>query len=388
MARDFNALAMVAPVAEGFRGRMPSALDQAQARVPPSPLEARVLDVRRQFEAMPPAERNFVPGVNQLSPEVAARAADRPVAPTSPVPAPVETRPGVAAAEPPPLGSPAPAAAPITTAAQAKQHASGIYKAAEDRGGVLTPDLANKFIDGVEAKLPQTEAGKAVGGESPVSALVKRLQTLRDKPMTFQAVQEIDEALGGLIDKEYGVKGISKDGLKLQDVQHSLRDLIDNAGPGDITGGSAGFDALSTARKAWSQAMKMDDLERIQTRAAMATNPATSIKTQLTTLRNNPKRIRGYDAEEIAALETAAERGKLGSALHVFGNRLVPLVAGAAEIGTHGITAGLAAAGTAHLVGGKLRSWATTLQEKRLRNAMDVLGQKVPPNPLDLPEAP
>jgi hypothetical protein len=98
--------------------------------------------------------------------------------------------------------------------------------------------------------------------------------------------------------------------------------------------------------------------------------------------------VRGYDAEEIAALKAAAERGTLGGLLHVFGNRLVPLAAGAAEVGTHGVTAGLAAAGTAHLVGGKLRSWATTLQENRLRNAMDVLGQKVPPNPLGLPEQP
>src|SRR5207344_791188 len=96
--------------------------------------------------------------------------------------------------------------APITTAAQAKTHASGIYKAADAAGGTLTADFAKKWFDKAAAELPQTEAGKVVGGKSPVSDLVARVQSLRDKPMTFQAVQEVDEALGGLIDKEYGVK--------------------------------------------------------------------------------------------------------------------------------------------------------------------------------------
>jgi len=297
-----------------------------------------------------------------------------------------ERQGGGGTGEPPPGGRPQPVTAtpaatgPVTTSAQAKQVAGAYYKIADESGGTLAPGFVNKFIDGVEKILPQTEAGKVVAGESPTSALVQRLQTVRDKPMTLQAVQEVDEAYGSLIDKEYGVKGLSKEGQKLVEMQQAFREHIDNAGPGDITGGTAGFDALSPARKAWSQARKLDDLERIQLRASMTDNPATSIKTQIRTLLTNRTKSRGYDAAETAALEEAAKRGTLGSVLHVFGSRLVPLAAGAAGAGG-GLASSILSAGVAHLGTAKLRDWGTALQENRLNNVMGVLGQSVPPNP-------
>jgi hypothetical protein len=273
-------------------------------------------------------------------------------------------------------------AGPVTTSAQAKAVASGFYKAADDAGGTLTPGFANKFFDKVDAVIPQTEAGKAIAGESPTSALVARIQPLRDKPMTLQAAQEVDEALGTLIDKEYGIKGLSKEGNKLLDIQHSFRDHILSAGPDDIVGGSAGFDALSQGRQAWSQARKMDDLERIQERANMTDNPATSVKTQIRTLLTNRSKVRGYSDEEVAALQEAAQRGTVGSLLHVFGSRLVPLAAGAAEVGAHGLGGGLLAAGLTHLGTAKLRDWGAAMQQNRLSNAINVVGQGVPSDPL------
>ena len=286
---------------------------------------------------------------------------------------------------PPPEG-----AAAITTSAQAKQVASAYYKAADDAGGTLTPAFTNKFIDGLEAKTPQTEAGKAVAGDSPITAMIQRIQTLRDKPLTLQAAQEVDEAMSGLIGKEYGVNGLSKDGQQMLEAQHAFRDQIENAGEGDIAGGTAGFDALGPARKARSQARKLDDLERIQQRANMTDNPATSIKTQIRTLLTNRSKSRGYDEAEIEALKDAASRGVVGSALHVFGSRLIPLAAGAAEVSAHGLGAGFISAVATHLGTGKLRDWATAIQENRLNRAMSRVGQGVPvaPNPMMTPMPP
>jgi len=363
LGRDFYMGNQVAPVA---------AIDAPRVTMP----NANRLMLKEQPPAVSSAtpEMNLVPGMQRVAPEVVDRAAARPLAESSPVPAATQLS-----------SSPPVAAPPVTTAAQAKQIASSYYKIADDAGGALAPPFVNKFIDGVEAVIPQTEAGKAVAGQSPASALVERLQTLREKPMTLQAAQEVDEALGALIDKEYGVKGLSKEGQKLVGIQRDFRDHIESAGPGDITGGTAGFDALGPARKAWSQAMKLDDLERIQQRASMTDNPATSIKTQIRTLLTNRTKSRGYDDAEIAALEAAAQRGALGSALHVFGSRLIPLGAGAAEVGTHGLTAGLITAAATHLGTAKLRDWGTALQQNRLNNAMGVLGQGVPRNPLLAP---
>lgn len=271
------------------------------------------------------------------------------------------------------------------TAADAKQAASSLYKTADATGGTLTPTFTNKFIDSVAAAAPQTEAGAAVSGQSAVSNLVERMQSLRDKPMTLQAAQEVDEALGNLIDKEYGMKGLSKEGKQLQDVQHAFRDQIEGAGPGDITGDSGGFGALSQARKAWSQAMKMDDLERMQARAAQTDNPTTSFRTQVRTLLNNRSRSRGYSEEEVAAVKDAADRGVIGGALHLLGSRLIPIIAGSVEAGARGILSGAGAATTTYLGGAAMRGLENQLAARRLSNAMTVLGRGVPPNPLHPP---
>lgn len=284
-----------------------------------------------------------------------------------------------------PLSAPTPQVTIPSTSAEAKQVASAFYDQAAQSGGVLTPKFTNNFIDSVTKQLPQTEAGKVVAGESPVSALVDRLGQLRDKPLSLPEAQEIDEALGNLVTKEYSVKGLTADGKKIQDIQSALRDQIANAGEGDVEGGSTGFGDLSNARKAWSQAMKMRDLERVQERANMTDNPQTSVKTQLRMILTNPAKIRGYSPEEVDALRAATDRGAMGNLLHVFGSRLIPIAAGAAEAGTGGLTSGLAAAGAAHVATSLMRNAASKMAANRLATAMQILGRNVPQNPLSAP---
>jgi hypothetical protein len=163
--------------------------------------------------------------------------------------------------------------------------------------------------------------------------------------------------------------------------------MIENAGPGDVTGGDAGFDALAPARKAWAQSRKLDDLERIQQRAELTDNPATSIRTQIRTLITNRTKARGYSPEEIAALKDAAERGMVGGALHVFGSRLLPLVAGGIGL-SHGPVSAAIHAAVAHPVASALRAGATGIATRRLNRAAQTIGEGVPPNPLAPPFVP
>jgi hypothetical protein len=92
---------------------------------------------------------------------------------------------------------------PVKTAADAKAVAGAFCKAADAAGGTLTPAFTNRFIDEIGKVAPQTGAGQLVAGETPVAALVRRmnegagdLPPLRDQPLSLQAAQEIDEALG------------------------------------------------------------------------------------------------------------------------------------------------------------------------------------------------
>lgn len=272
---------------------------------------------------------------------------------------------------------------PPATAAEAKAIASAYYDQADAAGGVLSPEVTNKFLDNAAATTPQTAAGRAVAGQSTTAALVERLQSLRDQPLTLQAAQEIDSGLGALISKEYGPGGLSQDGKQLLDIQSDFRDQIKNAGPGDIQGGAVGFDAWNLGRQAWAQARKMDDLEQIMERASQTDNPATSIKSQVRTLINS-KRSRGYDDEEMAALKDAANRGVIGGALHVFGSRLIPYVAGAVGSATGPLHAIGAALG-AHAATAGVRRAAEALQARRLTNVLGTVARGVPPSPLTPP---
>lgn len=285
------------------------------------------------------------------------------------------------AAEPVAAPQAQPAATEIPrTSAAAKQIASAYYQKADQVGGTLLPDFTNKLIDRAEATAPQTNEGQIIAGDSPITALVDRIQGLRDQPISLQGAQEIDEGLGNLIDKEFGPKGLTKDGKHLLDLQTTFRNMILDAGPEDTTGGTAGFEALKQGRAAWAQAMKMTDLERILDRAELTDNPATSIRSGIRVLLSNPSRARGYSPEEISALQEAADRGPLGSVLHVFGSRLMPLVAaGAGSAG--GIPGAVMAGGVAHVGTTMLRNAASGMQTRRIGNAMSVLGEGVPSPP-------
>lgn len=330
-------------------------------------------------------------GVNPLNPGVATRAAGReqframqgePPPSGAPTGAPP---PGVTLAEAAPAATTATTEAmpDLATAAGAKRVADYYYKKADELGGTLTPQFTNRFIDDITKNLPQTEIGRAVAGESETAALVRRLESQRDKPMTLQGLQEADEGITALITKEYGPTGLTKDGLKLQEIQRNLRRQVLDAGEGDMQGSPAGFDALNSGRQAWAAAMKLRDLEAIRDRASRTEQPSTSIRTQVRTLLGDARKSRGYTPEEIASLEDAAQRGVLGGAFHIAGGRLMPMMAAAAGFGTGGVLGAIANAAIAGPVGTGARNVATALQERRLGRVADIVSRRVPvPNEL------
>lgn len=328
-------------------------------RVAPSVARGTGADIAAAA-ARPPPAAPLVTGVNPLDP-AAATAAQATAGPTTAVPP-----------EPAPLPQ-----VPRTVASSddAKTLANAWYKIAENRGTdtSLTPQAANRMIDAASDAGQQTEAGRVVAGDNPVTQLQARLQTLKDKPLTLQSVQDMDEAMTGLIDKEYGVTGLSKVGAQLRGIQDAWRNIYGSVGAGDVTGGTDGFAALRPARQAWSTAMKMQDLENIQARAQGTQNPTTSLKTQINNYINSAK-SRGWSDDEIDALKDAASRGTIGNVLHMMGSRLIPYFVGAGG-------GGILGAGAAHVGGEVVRGAANALAASRLANAYQVLGRGAPPAP-------
>ncbi len=242
----------------------------------------------------------------------------------------------------------------------------------------MAPAATNKFIANVEAAAPTPGIGQAVAGKNAITDMVERLQPYKDKPMTLEDVQTIDRQFGSLISENFRTNPDMA--RQLQNLQHDFRDQVSNPAPGDVVGGQAGLDALAPARKAYQQSMKMETLERIQQRANDTANPTTSVQTQVRTLLNNDRMSRGWTDEEKAAVRRGAERGYVGDALHLVGNRLVPIIAGGVG-SSGGFFGAVTAMGTAHVLGEGARYLQNARAASRMQNAYSVLGRGVPSRP-------
>lgn len=235
---------------------------------------------------------------------------------------------------------------PIKSALEIKKLSSAAYKAADDAGGTLKPQFTNKFLAKMESLAPQTEVGRLVAGDDAFTQIVEKFSSIRNKPITLQAAQEVDELLGDAIDKYTELGKLTKEGKKLLEVQTSFRNMIGDAPVEMIEGGKEGFDALKRARKLWSQSRKMEDIERIIQRASMTDNPATAIKTGFRNLYFSPGRMKGFTPAEKKLISKAAQSGVVTDLFRTVGSRLVPIIAGTTGAGV-GTTAAATAASTA-----------------------------------------
>lgn len=269
--------------------------------------------------------------------------------------------------------------------------ASQVYKEAEKQGATLYPKSTNKFIDSASEIMPQTEAGKIVSGETASSKLVERLQSLRDKHLDLKSAQEIDSALSDAMSGETNpmTGKLTAEGTKIFKIQQSLRDTIENASANDLVGGKTGFDTWKDARKLWADAAKIRDVENIITRADMTDNSVTSLKTGFRNLAINIRKgkIKGYNTQEIAAINRAARTGITTDILRIAGSRLGPLIAGGAGMATAGPLGAGAAFASDYAMSGVARNIAGKLQAKRANDVLNMIANRGAPS-VSIPQRP
>jgi hypothetical protein len=277
----------------------------------------------------------------------------------------------------------APMTAP-TTAAEAKAIANAHYGTASQTDSGLTPQFNKKLTDAIS---PARETESLVG-KNDAADLVDKLKARADKPLSIRGVQEQDEDMTQLIEQHRDpVTGkLDKVGQQIDEMQDKFREQIDNAGPGDTTGGPVGFDALQNGRAAWAQYRKMADVERMWDRARNGRQvPQTSFQAQVGNYLTS-KKAAGWTAEEKASLTDAAKNGLPGAALHLLGNKLIATIHGAigakwglpgfvvSEVASQGLATGARALENRWLAG-------------RIGDTQRTLGSSVPPSPL-LPTLP
>jgi len=216
---------------------------------------------------------------------------------------------------------------PKVTSDDLRNIASATYKEANDKGGVLRENVTNKFINNVKKLTPQTKEARLLTGDDSFTKLVNDIDQLKNRKISLQAAQEIDEILGdridSLVDKTTGK--LTKEGFKMQKIQDAFRKSIEDVKAEDVVGTKEGFEALKRGRKIWAKSAKLRDIEKIITRAELSDNPATAIKSGFRTLISNPNRLRGFSAQEKKLIKEAAQTGVVGDTLRTFGSRLIPI---------------------------------------------------------------
>lgn len=265
---------------------------------------------------------------------------------------------------------------PKTTSAEVRAASTQAFADADAAGGILKPHITDAWVGNASSILPQTPAGRAIFNQkSPSAEIINNLQSgIKGKPLTLAEAQEIDSKLGDMISGEVdSLTGkLSTEGNNLLHIQRTLRDTIETAGPSDIAGGKAGFDALNKGRQLWAAQARMGDIERIITKSQGADNPSTVLKNGFRALANNPSRMRGFTAQEKSAILHASKTGLLTGGLKTLGSRLMSgiagTVAGAAGAGPIGAAAGLVAGEAA---GAPLRAAANSLQKGRANSVLD-----------------
>lgn len=279
------------------------------------------------------------------------------------------------------------AAKQIADSESFKAKASDLYKEAEQLGGVLSPQFTDDFLAKAQNLSKQTTAGKLTVGQDELASLLNRWKSLRGQPISLQAAKEIDEGLSEIADKYFKDGKITAEGRKIIEVQSAFRDSIESVVPSQVIGGKDGFLALRQARKAWQQAMKINDIERILARAEFADQPANAIKNGFRTLLSNEKRLRGYSKEEIKLIRQAASTNVQLDTLRTIGSRLL-------GIGTT-VTGNMPAAIAAQVAG---RAARTAGENVRIAKAQKVIQEiaepgtlashRVPTKPVNIPVNP
>lgn len=271
--------------------------------------------------------------------------------------------------------------APLKSAEEIRSASSDLYKLAEQKGGILKEDVANKFINDLNAAKPAKIAGKVLTSED--KNLIKALDEfkgLKNTKLNLTDFQRLDEALGNkaesFVDPRTG--RYTKQGMKISSIQQKLRDTVENVSEESVVGGKEGFEALKKARGEWAKQARLSDIERIVQRAENMQQPSSAIKSGFNTLLNNPNRIRGFTEEERKLIKQAAKTGVVSDILRTGGSRLIPIIAGSAGGGLLGSMVGYAESAAARGLANKIQFD----KANRVAESVARRGEEAPKSPL------
>lgn len=263
------------------------------------------------------------------------------------------------------------------TAEEMRAAASAAYP--DSQKVILNSQASQDAATGVEGSLLQGGKLNARLHGDTMSILQDMKDDAAKGSLSLRDLHQYRQLFGQAVNNNLHPNGNMKpDAMMANKAIDAIDDTIENAAkdPSKLSGGSpADIAQWQKAQTMWSQAARMDEIERIIERAKLTDNAATSMRTGFRNLYMNRKRMRGFTDDQADLIKTAAQSSLPVEAMRTLGSRLLN-VAGVAS--GHPVAAAAAQLGTAGA-----RSLAGKMQESRGQKILEAIAD---PGGLNAPQ--
>lgn len=251
----------------------------------------------------------------------------------------------------------------ITPSKDAFANSQTLYKQGLELGAKFDPKLGVDIAKKATSLKETGFKGNLDASEKVYNRILDRV-ALSKKGIDLSDFDKLDKDLTRYTN-ELNAAGRRNDLAKnLNNLKYEIRDMVRN--PEYLKGSPQGMQLHSEAVGEWHRASKLRDMEKLIAKS-QTTTPKKSLQTAIKNFRANENKMRGYTAEEKAALAQAEKTGIGTGLIDLFGSRMINAIAGAAGGGATGGWVGAAGGAIAgKAAGGAVANYTGKLQANRL----------------------
>lgn len=215
--------------------------------------------------------------------------------------------------------------AKVPASADIKSQASQLYQKIDDAGVLIKSEPFGQLVDKIKVDI----GGKIRQIRQPnVVDAINQLDEATGSAMTLRKLQDLRSSISEIkLSKNMSESKFAGDIIK------ELDDFVDNLDASKLVAPAQGdieaIKLVPQARNLWKQARKSELLDELYEKAGLQPNAkyddvvfATKLRDQFRNLATNKNKLRGFTEEEVKAIKSAAQGGKIENALRAFGKPL------------------------------------------------------------------
>lgn len=172
-------------------------------------------------------------------------------------------------------------------------------------GATFKDDASQDIVNAVEQRIGSTGLNNARLHGDTLSVLDDMKNAAANGDMTVEQLDQYRQLFRDVVDKNTdGIRGMNPDAFKAQQAIKAIDEQLDNVTVSDLSNGSLdAIKSLQTGRQQYAQAARFNQVANVIKQAGGDPN---RIKAGLQRFVNKPGNLRGFSAEEQAALRDAA----------------------------------------------------------------------------------